>query len=72
MIAFQRQVFPAPAVAQFDERAELLRPVTGDASADGEDSQPLLTQQGCGEMLQVFEGIEAESRLPFLIAFTVG
>src|ERR1019366_2350837 len=64
VITLQRQGFPAPAGAQFDERPELLRPVARNASANGEDSQPLLAEQGCGEVLQVFEGIETEARLP--------
>src|SRR5208282_5449156 len=72
VIALQRQVFPAPAVAQFDERTELLRPVTRNASAYGEDSEALLTEQSGGKVLQVFEGIEAEARLPLLIALAVG
>src|ERR1700690_296093 len=45
VIALQRQVFAAAAVAQFDEGPELLRPVPRNASADGEDSQALLTEQ---------------------------
>src|SRR5208337_2397878 len=51
---------------------KLLRPVARNAAADGEDSEALLTEQGCGKALQVFERIEAESRLPLLVAFTVG
>src|ERR1700675_1592937 len=72
MIALQRQVFPAPAVAQFDERPKLLRPIAWNPSADRENSQPLLFQQGSRKVLQIFKGLEAEPRLSFFVAFTVG
>src|SRR5208282_6469588 len=72
VIALQRQVFPAPAMAQFDERTELLRPVARNASANRENAQPLLTEQRGGKIFEVFEGIEAEPRLAFFVTFAIG
>src|SRR6202522_1935960 len=71
VIALQRQVFAAPTVAQFNERAKLLRPVPRHTSANRKNPQPLLAEQSRCEVLQVFKRIEAESRLPFLVALTI-
>src|ERR1700676_1251601 len=72
VIALQRNVFPAPAVAQFDERAKLLRPVTRNPSADSKYSQALLTQQSGGKVFEVFKRIEGEAWLSLFIALAVG
>src|ERR1700691_1754287 len=72
VIALQGKVFPSPAVAQFDERSKLLRPVARNASADGENSQAFLAKKGCGKVFQVFERIEAEAGLSFFVALAVG
>src|SRR5260370_7418259 len=61
VIALERQVLAEAAVPQFDERAKLLRPVPRHAAPDGEDSQPLLPQQGGCEVFEIFERIEAHS-----------
>ena len=60
MEALDRQVFPAPAMAQVEVRPELLRPVTRYSSADGEDAEALLLQQRFGVVFEVFEWIVAQ------------
>src|SRR5579872_2076484 len=45
-------------MAQFDERAELLRPVARNTSADGENPQAFLAQQSRSEMFEIFKRIE--------------
>src|ERR1700686_5212935 len=72
VIALQRKVFPAPAVAQFDERTKLLRPVTRNPAAYCENSKALLTQQSCGKVFEVFKRIEAEAWLSLFIALAIG
>ena len=68
MIALQGNVLSQPPVSQLNERTKLLRPVTRHAPADGQDTQPLLSQQSGCEMLQVEKRIEANlmasGRLP--------
>ena len=71
MVALQRQLFPAPAMAQFDEWPKLLRPIARNSSADGEDPQALLAEQSCGEIFEIFEGIKTEFRAAFLVAFAI-
>ena len=58
MVALQGDVFAEATVAQFDEGSKLLRPIAGDSTADGEDTQLFLTQKRSGEVLEVFERIE--------------
>ena len=47
-------------MAQFYKRSELLRPVAGNAAADGKNPQAFLSQESRSKMLEVFEWIEAD------------
>src|SRR5271166_4763945 len=52
VIALERQIFTAAAMAQLDERPELLRPVARHAATDSEDAESRLFEQRLGEELQ--------------------
>ncbi len=66
--ALQRQLFPAPAMTQLDERPKLLRPIPGHAAADGEDAQPLLLQQRFRVVFQILKRIVMQRRNAILAA----
>ena len=46
-------------MTQFEEWPKLLRPIARNATADGENTEPLLAQQGGREVLQVKERVKA-------------
>src|SRR5690348_6873412 len=56
VIALERYVFSRAADSQLAVWAELLRPVPGNAAANGENPDLLLCEHGIGEMIQVEEG----------------
>src|SRR5438309_8756478 len=59
VIALELNVFPQAPVTQFEEWPKLLRPIAPDATADGENTEPLLAQQGGREVLQIKERVKA-------------
>src|SRR5579871_3989546 len=60
MISLQGDVFPQTPVTQLAEWPKLLGPVPWYTTADGENTQLLLTQQSRSEVLQIFKRIEAD------------
>src|SRR5713226_154761 len=71
VIALQRQVFPAPPMAQLDERAELLRPVARHSAADRKDSKAFFLEQRRRKIFQILKRIESKTRLAFFVALAV-
>jgi hypothetical protein len=67
-ITLERKLLVATAGHEFGIDAELLRPVAGDATADGEDAHFFCGHHGVGEFFEVFERIEVEERAVVTLA----
>ena len=60
VVALEREILAASAMAQLDVGAELLSPIAGNAAADGEDTESGLLEILLGEVIEIEEGIEAD------------
>ncbi len=67
VVTLEGKIFVAAASHEFGVDTELLGPVARDAATDGEDTHFFGGEHGGGELLKIFEGIEAKSGT--LVAF---